>query len=134
MEIFILWLVFAGLVGALASSRGRSGFGFFLLSALLSPLVGLVIVLVIRNLAEDQRRDEERRREEHRKEFDRKREHEKQLEAIRAAAQPPQQAASSSPQLTVAEEIAKLGELLQKGLLTQDEFDTQKAAVLRRGA
>lgn len=134
MEIFILWLVFAGLVGALASSRGRSGFGFFLLSVLLSPLVGLVIVLVIRNLAEDERRDEERRREEQRKEFDRKREHEKQLEAIRAAAQPPQQPAGASPQLTVAEEIAKLGELLQKGLLTQDEFDTQKAAVLRRGA
>lgn len=51
MEVFLIWLVFAVLVGVLANSRGRSGFGFFLLSVLLSPLIGLIIVLVIKNLS-----------------------------------------------------------------------------------
>jgi hypothetical protein len=46
MEVFIVWLLFAALVGAIASSRGRSGFGFFLLSVVLSPLIGLIFVLL----------------------------------------------------------------------------------------
>ena len=128
MEIFIPWLIFAMLVGALAASRGRSFFGFFLLSALLSPLVGLIVVLVIRNLDAEKRQAEENQRAEERKEFDRKREHEKQLEQIRAAAG----ASSAAPQLSVAEEIAKLGDLLQRGLLTEEEFKQQKAAALSR--
>jgi hypothetical protein len=31
-------------VGVIASARGRSGFGYFLLSIILSPLIGLLIV------------------------------------------------------------------------------------------
>lgn len=46
MEIFIFWLVFAILVGVWAGNWGRSGFGYFLLAALLSPLLGALILLV----------------------------------------------------------------------------------------
>lgn len=45
--IVVLWLVFAILVGVYANSKGRSGFGFFLISALLSPLIGFIIALII---------------------------------------------------------------------------------------
>ena len=43
---WVLWIGFAILVGAYANSKGRSGFGYFVLSLLLSPLVGLIIVAV----------------------------------------------------------------------------------------
>jgi hypothetical protein len=35
------------IAGFIASNKGRSGFGFFLLSLLLSPILGLVIAAVI---------------------------------------------------------------------------------------
>ena len=45
--IFILWVFFAILVGVYANSKGRSGFGFFLIATLLSPLIGFIIALVV---------------------------------------------------------------------------------------
>jgi hypothetical protein len=50
MEIFIFWLVFAFLVGIAASSRGRSGAGWFILAVIISPLLGILFVLVLPNL------------------------------------------------------------------------------------
>jgi hypothetical protein len=47
----VVWFLLAVAVGVLASNRGRSGFGWFLLSAVLSPLLGFVFVLVAKNLA-----------------------------------------------------------------------------------
>ncbi|MCA3227776.1 MAG: zinc ribbon domain-containing protein [Burkholderiales bacterium] len=47
MEFLIFWFLFAIVVGIAASSRGRSGFGWFLLSCLISPLLGLILVLVL---------------------------------------------------------------------------------------
>ena len=49
MEIVVwvlLWLIFCVLVAVYANSKGRSGIGFFLISALLSPLIGLIIALL----------------------------------------------------------------------------------------
>ena len=41
----ILWFILAILVGAYANSRGRSGIGFFLLSTILSPVLGIIIAV-----------------------------------------------------------------------------------------
>ena len=52
MELFLLflcWIVFAALVGWYASTRGRSGVGFFFLSLLVSPLIGFLIALIVVN-------------------------------------------------------------------------------------
>lgn len=46
MVYVILWLLFALLVGMYASSKGHSGFGMFLVSVLLSPLIGFLIEAV----------------------------------------------------------------------------------------
>jgi predicted RNA-binding Zn-ribbon protein involved in translation (DUF1610 family) len=46
MEIFAVWLVLSILAGIIASQKGRSGIGFFLLSLVLSPLVGIIAALV----------------------------------------------------------------------------------------
>ncbi|ELR63093.1 hypothetical protein C942_04107 [Photobacterium marinum] len=51
--IIVLWLVFAIFVGIYANSKGRSGFGYFLLSLLLSPLIGFIIALVVSPIDEN---------------------------------------------------------------------------------
>lgn len=137
MEVFgffVIWFVFCLGVGALADSRGRSGFGYFLLSFFLSPLLGLVIVLVTRNVKEEDAKDAWRRREEENREFDRKREHEKQLESLRVLATTQQKlggaAEAASPIGSVADELEKLASLRERGLLTPDEFEGQKRALL----
>lgn len=56
MEIVIGWLIFAVLAGVFANSRGRSFGGVFLLSLVLSPLVGFVYVLVMKPLPTDAER------------------------------------------------------------------------------
>ena len=45
--IVIFWVIFALFVGFIAINKGRSGMGFFILSILLSPLLGLIIVLIL---------------------------------------------------------------------------------------
>lgn len=46
MEIFLFWLVLSILVAIFANNRGKSGALYFLLSVLLSPLLGFLIALV----------------------------------------------------------------------------------------
>ena len=41
-----LWLGLSVLVGALASGKNRSGFGWFILSCLLSPLIGAIALAI----------------------------------------------------------------------------------------
>ena len=52
MEIAFFWFFFAIAVGILASNRGRSGFIWFVISILFSPLIGVIFVLVMENLKE----------------------------------------------------------------------------------
>lgn len=47
MEIAIGWLVLAVVVGIIAANRGRSGFGWFLISLAISPLIGGILVLAL---------------------------------------------------------------------------------------
>jgi uncharacterized membrane protein YeaQ/YmgE (transglycosylase-associated protein family) len=47
MEVFILWIALSILAGVLASNKGRSGWGFFFLSLILSPVIGLIAAAVV---------------------------------------------------------------------------------------
>ena len=128
MAIFLLiWLALGTGVAYLADSRGRSGIGFFLLSIFLSPLLGLIVVLVTEDKNVTAERDRQRRRD-----------HERQLESIRAiaaSAQPaskpsPRVVAAPTPAASVADELIKLAALRDKGILTEAEFQEQKQAIL----
>lgn len=46
MKIFVLWLAFSIIAGIVASNKGRSGMGFFFLSVVLSPLIGIISALI----------------------------------------------------------------------------------------
>ena len=48
----VFWLGFSVLVGVVAAGRGRSGVGWFALSLVISPLIGLLLVAVLGNLKE----------------------------------------------------------------------------------
>jgi hypothetical protein len=51
MELFLFWFALAVVVGIAASSRGRSGFGWFLLAVVISPLIAGILVLVLASRA-----------------------------------------------------------------------------------
>lgn len=51
MTIAIFWVLFAVAVGVFASNRGRSGFGWFIFSMVLSPLLGLIFCAVSQDLS-----------------------------------------------------------------------------------
>jgi len=47
--VIVVWLVLALVAGVIASNKGRSFFGFFLLAVLLSPLIGIICALVAKS-------------------------------------------------------------------------------------
>ena len=51
MMVFVFWVLFAVAVGVFASNRGRSGFAWFVLSVLISPLLGLLFCAVAKDLS-----------------------------------------------------------------------------------
>jgi hypothetical protein len=46
MWIVLIWLVLAVVVGALASAKDRSGFGWFVLAVFISPLIAGFLLLI----------------------------------------------------------------------------------------
>ena len=47
MELFLFWIIFSFIVGYFATTKSRSGFGWFFFSLLLSPILGLIFVAVL---------------------------------------------------------------------------------------
>jgi len=44
--VVIVWIAFCFVTAYIASRKGRSGVGFFLLSLLLSPLIGIILAAI----------------------------------------------------------------------------------------
>ncbi|WP_352827898.1 zinc ribbon domain-containing protein [Mesorhizobium sp. M0830] len=49
MEFVIFWLICAGVTAAIASSKGRSGFGWFLIGALIG-IFGIILIACLPSL------------------------------------------------------------------------------------
>ena len=113
MEIVLGWLVLSAIVAVLALRRGRSGSGFLILSLLLSPLIGFLVMLVSRDLAREAREAEVR-----------------EMESMRQA-QLMQAVSSQAVASSVADEIAKLKKLADEGVLTAEQFEQQKHRLLQ---
>lgn len=117
------WVIFAVLMGAWAVGRGRSGWGFGLLSFFFSPILAAIVLLVMKDLKKAEAEDAQRRMDEAKRDQERRDAHERELESIKVLAQP--RAPGS-----VADELVKLAGLRDAGVLTDDEFAAQKAALL----
>jgi hypothetical protein len=60
--IFVFgWFIFAIVAGVIAAGRGRNGIGYFLLSIVLSPLVGILLAVALPDLNQVRARDAELR-------------------------------------------------------------------------
>jgi hypothetical protein len=51
MKLLVAWLALSVLVAAIADTKGRSAIAFFVLSLFLSPLIGLIAVLITKRSA-----------------------------------------------------------------------------------
>ena len=59
MILIVAWLIFALVVGSFASSKGRSFFLWTLVSLIFSPLIGFIIVALLSNSKDAERRHKE---------------------------------------------------------------------------
>jgi len=48
MLLLFFWLLFAAVVGWLAYQKGRSPFGLFLISVVFTPIIGLIVVVLMK--------------------------------------------------------------------------------------
>jgi hypothetical protein len=53
MAIIVFWILLSIAVAMFAAKRGRHGFGWFLISAVISPLLGFIFLLVSKDLSKD---------------------------------------------------------------------------------
>lgn len=53
MEFALFWFFFAILCGLMASKSGRSGFGYFVLACLISPLICFILLAILGKAKED---------------------------------------------------------------------------------
>lgn len=135
--LLILWLPLSAGVGFLASQRGRSGFGWALLSILTSPLLGLIIVLLTRDLkveAADREREEARHREQLAALVGNRTGGAHLVQASATAEKSTDARQQLHAPLLLADELEKLGALRDRGLLTNEEFSEQKGRLLGTGA
>ncbi len=124
MELFLGWLIFSGVVAYIASSRGRLALDYFLLSALLSPLVGLIVLITKSNLVEEARKTRIRREDQ-----DQHIEALKSAQTLGASVEASGQRTGSSQ--LVADELEKLANLRDKGVLSEEEFQARKSLLLK---
>ena len=52
MSFFFFWLIFSVVVAIGASSRGRNGFAWFLVAALISPLIATILLALMPRLTD----------------------------------------------------------------------------------
>lgn len=108
MLIIIFWLLGALFIGAVFGTARTVGFwGAFLISLVASPLLGLIICLFFPTNEKDAR--------------------EKQMLATQQATL---QSIQQQKQTSVADELLKLKQLLDGGVITQTEYEQQKSKLL----
>jgi hypothetical protein len=111
MGIFFAWIIFSIVVGAIGSNRKIGFFGAFLLSLLLSPVIGLIITLVSKD------KDEE----EYKKNL---------LNTQKKQQETLSNMESNVKKRSLSEELEKIKKMKDDGLLNEEEFQKAKEKVL----
>jgi hypothetical protein len=110
MDILLFWVLLALIPAAIASSKGRSALGWFLIGVLISPVLAAIIVTVLPSPALDERRHAE-------------------LIAAASRGAPVSGAASQEDPISA---VGRLAQLRDAGAITSEEFETKKADLLSR--
>ena len=127
MGIFLLWLFFGIFTALIASSRNRSVVGWFFIGFLFGPF-GLLFAFFMKDGKElgDYESFSLGRKKKKKAEFTSS--DTKKLDDFFEDTSDDIKQASN---MDSTEKLIKLSELLEKGLLTQEEFDAQKAKLLQ---
>lgn len=111
LVILILWLGLAVGVGMLSQTKTLGFAGGFLISILLSPLIGFVVYAVSMDKADKIRQIEMQQ----------------QQYMMQRQMQAQQQA---TPKVSTADELSKLAKLKEDGMITEEEYQSGKKKVL----
>jgi len=114
MIVVFIWLIGAAIVGVIGSGKMIGFGGAFLLSLLLSPLIGFIIVLFYPSKEHQQKSFEQQKM---------------QTQILQSMATS-QSSAVAGRQNSIADEIQKLKSLYDAGAITEREFELQKQKLL----
>jgi hypothetical protein len=98
---FIVWVVFALIVGMMGSDKKIGFWGAFIISLILSPVVGFIIVMVSGS-------------------------NEEAVQEIKAVAEK-----MTEPKKSVESRLFDLKELKEKNLITEEEYDQMRQDILK---
>jgi len=113
MGIFIGWFIFSLIVGAIGSGRNIGFWGAFILSLILSPLIGLIITLISKDKEDEKYKQEVLKTQK------------KQQRSLNEMKE-------ISKESTLSDELIKLKEMLRNGDLTDSEFQQAKEKLLSK--
>jgi hypothetical protein len=113
--VLAVWVIFCFIVASMAKKRGRDQTGYVLLAIFFSPLIAIIILLI--SGESDEKRLEKVKEE----------------EEIRYSVK--SQDVVAAPVTTISsttkyESLEKLGTLLEKGIITKEEFEAEKKTIL----
>ena len=108
----IVWIVFSFMVMSYASSKGRSGCGWFIFSIMFSPLIGFIIVAILGET--DEKHIETLK---------------KDMAVTEALEKEKSEKEGMSQEKAIAE-LKKAKDLLDLAVITQEEYDAKKAELL----
>jgi hypothetical protein len=114
MFIFLCWIGLSFLAGYIGSERKIGFWGGFLLSIFLSPLIGFIVVALSKVRMEEEYEEEI---------LQTQIQQQKTLEKI-------SEQNASGNQISISDELMKLKELQERGILTEEEFEMQKRKLL----
>lgn len=110
--IFIAWITFSLLIGIVGDDRKIGFWGAFLISVILSPLVGLIITMFSKTIKQQKIDDEILRN---------------QIEQTRLLAEK-----TVNKSISITDELEKLVSLKEKGALSEDEFQQAKQHLINK--
>ena len=108
----ITWLIFSILIGILGSNRKIGFAGAFFLSLLLSPIIGLIFTLTSKSLSAE--------------------EYEKKLLETQKKQQVTIERLFKQNESNATEELLKIKELLDKGIIDEKEFKKMKEITMKK--
>lgn len=111
MIILMIWIVLSVIVGTIGADRKIGFWGGFFLSILLSPLIGFIITILSKSLDKEKLEQEML---------------ENQKEQTRLLTEK-----SENNTISIADEIEKLSNLKDNGLLTDNEFQQAKQRLIK---
>lgn len=115
MGIFFGWIIFSLIVGLIGTDRKIGFFGAFLVSLILSPVIGLIITLVSKDLKDEKYKQNILKAQK------------SQQEALEKLSN---SKSKDSSKISILDELERLKKLKDENLISESEFQTLKDKII----